>query len=70
MAGHAKRLTERLQFSDAAVHPLDMDKPSYDLHQLKGKLKGQWSIKVSGNWRIFYIFENGNAEIINYEDYH
>ena len=67
---HAKRITERLQFLDAAHVIDDMDKPGYKLHRLSGRLKGQWSISVSGNWRIFFKFENGHAYIINYGDYH
>ncbi len=48
----------------------DMDLPGFKLHSLKGKLKGVWSVSVSGNWRITFEFENGNAHIVNYEDYH
>ncbi|MDR9469430.1 type II toxin-antitoxin system RelE/ParE family toxin [Marinospirillum sp.] len=25
---------------------------------------------VSGNWRVTFRFEDGDAEIVNYEDYH
>ena len=69
-ANHAEKIKDQLQFLDAAHHVLDMDKPGYRLHELSGKLKGQWSIRVSGNWRIFFVFEDGNAYIVNYEDYH
>ena len=47
-----------------------MDIPSFNLHPLEGQHKGIWSIKVSGNWRITFKFEDGNAYILNYEDYH
>ncbi|MES9894067.1 MAG: type II toxin-antitoxin system RelE/ParE family toxin [Candidatus Thiodiazotropha endolucinida] len=47
-----------------------MDKPGYRLHPLKGKLKVHWTIDVSENWRIVFKFENGNAYVVNYEDYH
>jgi toxin HigB-1 len=40
------------------------------LHQLKGNRKSEWSIAVSGNWRVTFEFENGNAYVVNYEDYH
>ena len=40
------------------------------LHPLKGKRTGIWSIKVSGNWRVTFEFRDGNAYILNYEDYH
>ena len=48
----------------------DMDIPGFKLHALKGKLKGRWSIWVSGNWRITFEFRDGNAFILDYEDYH
>jgi len=48
----------------------DMDLPGYDLHPMQGKKKGTWAISVSGNWRVTFKFEEGNAQIVNYEDYH
>jgi len=48
----------------------DMDIPGFKLHPLKGKLKGRWSISVSGNWRITFEFKDGNAFVLDYEDYH
>ena len=48
----------------------DMDIPGFRLHALKGSDKGRWSIWVNGNWRVTFEFENGNAFILDYEDYH
>jgi len=48
----------------------DMDIPTLDLHRLKGDRKEIWSVTVQANWRVTFYFENGDAEIINYEDYH
>ncbi len=48
----------------------DIDLPGFRLHQLKGGRSGIWSISVSGNWRITFEFRDGNAYILNYEDYH
>ncbi len=48
----------------------DMDVPGFKLHPLKGKLRGRWSVSVSGNWRITFEFREGNAFVLNYEDYH
>lgn len=47
-----------------------MDAPGYALHQLKGNLAGHWSVKVSGNWRVTFRFENADAHVVNYQDYH
>lgn len=69
-ASHRNRLRMMLTALETATHIADMDIPGFRLHQLKGRRKGIWSISVSGNWRITFEFENGNAHIVNYEDYH
>ena len=65
-----KRIARMLDRLDAAMCVDDMDLPGYGLHPLKGKLKGYWSVKVSGNWRIMFQFEGNDAFNINLEDYH
>lgn len=66
----AKRLRVQLDYLNAATSPRDMDLPGYDLHELKGDRKGTWSVKVSGNWRLTFRWEEGNATSVNVEDYH
>ena len=41
-----------------------------NLHSLKGEMKGMWSVTVNGNWRVIFRFENGDAYVIDYIDYH
>ena len=48
----------------------DMDLPGYRLHRLKGYKPDRWAIDVSGNWRLTFTFESGDALEIDYEDYH
>ncbi len=48
----------------------DMITPSLKLHELKGDKKGIWSVTIQANWRITFRFYEGDAEIVNYEDYH
>ena len=67
---HASRLRMQLLALDTAHEIDDMDIPGFKLHLLKGKLKGRWSISVSGNWRITFEFREGNAFVLDYEDYH
>lgn len=69
-AKHAKKLRLQLAALDTATAIDDMDLPGYKLHELKGDKKGIWSITVNGNWRITFEFKNGDAYIVNYEDYH
>ncbi|NMQ21469.1 peptidase [Candidatus Competibacter phosphatis] len=55
---------------DQALVIDDMDLPGYRLHELKGDLKGFWSVSISGNWRIIFRFENGKAYDVEMIDYH
>lgn len=67
---HARKLQMRLAAIHSATEIEDIDLPSYRLHPLKGDREGIWSIAVNGNWRITFEFVDGNAYILNYEDYH
>ena len=69
-AAHAARFGRQLATLDAAKGPADMNLPGWDLHPLKGRLANQWSISVNGNWRLIFAFENGDAVLIDYQDYH
>ena len=55
---------------DSATVIEDMNIPGYRFRPLKGDRKGLWSISVNGNWRVTFEFTDGNAYIVNYEDYH
>ncbi len=54
----------------AALALADLDLPGYRLHPLKGDLKGYWSISISGNWRVIFRFEDGDAYDVDLIDYH
>ncbi len=69
-AVHAKRLRLILGRLNVASDAKDMDLPGLRLHELSGNRAGVWSVTVSGNWRVTFRFEEGDAEIVNYEDYH
>ncbi|MBP2155385.1 MULTISPECIES: type II toxin-antitoxin system RelE/ParE family toxin [Erwinia] len=64
------RIRNRLTVIDAAEKIGAIDMPGYDLHPLKGDRQEMWSVSVSGNWRITFTFIDGDAEILNLEDYH
>jgi proteic killer suppression protein len=69
-ANHAKKLRLQLAALDTAQSIDDMDIPGYRLHQLTGDKRGIWSVTVNANWRLTFMFEEGNVYILNYEDYH
>ena len=43
--------------------------PGNRLEALKGKRRGQWSIRINDQWRICFVWENG-AEQVEIVDYH
>ena len=69
-AKHERRLRMQLAAIDTATIIDDVDLPGFKLHPLKGNRDGVWSITVNGNWRLTFEFVDGNAYILNYEDYH
>jgi toxin HigB-1 len=67
---HASKLNLQLTTLNRAKGPVDMAAPGWDLHQLSGGLKGHWSAKVNGNWRLTFRFEGEDAILVDYQDYH
>jgi toxin HigB-1 len=67
---HGKRLRLQLAQLNRAVGPNDMNAPGWRLHPLKGRLADHWAVSVSGNWRLTFAFEEGNAVLVDYQDYH
>ena len=69
-AAHAARLRLQLAALDQAVRPEDLSASLWDLHPLKGDLKGHWAITVNGNWRMVFTFQGADAVLVDYRDYH
>ena len=67
---HAAKLVLILDRLDAAAQVDDMGYPGSGLHPLKGRLAGYWAVKVSGNWRVIFKFEEGDAYDVDLVDYH
>jgi len=67
---HAVRLERILDRLNAAGEIKDMNYPGSFLHPLKGNKKGRYAVTVSGNWRVFFKLTNGDAFIVDYDDYH
>lgn len=66
-ADNARKLARQLAMLNIATDPKAMDVPGCRLHKLS---TGHWSIWVNGNWRITFIFEDEDAQIVDYQDYH
>lgn len=69
-ASHVTKLLDQLTALHTAQSIEDMNIQHWRLHELKGKLKKHWAITVNKNWRVVFRYEDGDAYIVNYEDYH
>lgn len=67
---HAARLSRQLIRLDMAKGPETMNLPGWKFHGLLGNLAGHYSITVNGNWRLTFTFEDGDAVLVDYQDYH
>lgn len=67
---HAARLALILSLLDVAKSADDMNVLSFGLHPLKGDMKGYFSVKVSGNWRLIFKQNGDDMELVDYLDYH
>ena len=66
----ASRLRRILARLHSAQGIRDMDGPGLVLHPLRGNLAGFWAVRVSGNWRVIFRFEDGHVFDVDLMDYH
>ena len=54
---------------DAATKPEDMNGPGFRFHGLSTKPK-RYAVDASGNYRVTWAWDDGDAIDVNIEDYH
>ncbi|MBO8085913.1 MAG: type II toxin-antitoxin system RelE/ParE family toxin [Marichromatium sp.] len=69
-AEHAERLEAILTVLDSVTTARDAGRYLTGLHPLKGRMRGLYAVQVSGNWRVVFAFKDGDAELLDYMDYH
>ncbi|MBS6437740.1 MAG: type II toxin-antitoxin system RelE/ParE family toxin [Mixta calida] len=70
-AKDVERLKLRLQVLDEASSTDEFKHyPGFRFHPLKGDRQDLYAITVRANWRITFQFIDGDAYILNLEDYH
>jgi proteic killer suppression protein len=70
LADHVDKIERILARLEEAAVVRHMDLPGFRQHLLKGDLAGYWAVTVSGNWRIVFRFEGGDASDVDLIDYH
>jgi len=67
---HADKLRRILGVLDQASRPEEVDLPGFRFHSLKGTYDGFYAVRVSGNWRVIFRFEDHHVTDVDYLDYH
>ncbi|MEK6481849.1 type II toxin-antitoxin system RelE/ParE family toxin [Catalinimonas sp. 4WD22] len=67
---HTKKVRKIMVRLNSATELKDLNYPGGGLHKLKGDLEGHLALKVTGNWRITFLFEDGDVYVVDYQDYH
>ena len=65
-----KQARVRLELLDAATSLRDFGLPGLRLEALKGKRKGQYSIRINDRYRICFVWRDGDAYAVEIVDYH
>ena len=70
LAGRIRRILTVLLVEDDIAGFLANAPRGWRPHQLSGDRQGEWSVSVSGNWRITFKETDGYIERLHLEDYH
>ena len=70
-SGFARVSSSKLDQPDAATSLGDLARPGNRLQALKGRRKGQWSVRINDQWRICFKWPEGSTgptevEIVDY----
>lgn len=69
---HANKLALILDHLEESKLLKDMNFSGSGLHLLHGDLEGMYAIKITGNWRIVFRFNEDEGDVydVEYMDYH
>lgn len=70
LVGRVRRILTLLILAED-VNEFIANAPSgWRVHRLSGNRRDQWSVSVTGNWRITFREQGGYITRLNLEDYH
>ena len=64
------RIFRRLEALEAAAAAEDMDFPGFDFHELRGFRPTRYSVHINGPWCITFEISDGDAYLVDLEQYH
>ena len=70
LVGRIRRILTVLILADDIDDFITNAPPGWRVHRLMGDRRDEWSVSVSGNWRLTFSEQDGYIEGLNLEDYH
>ena len=70
MVDRVRRILTVLILADHMNSFISDAPPGWRVHRRSGNRRNEWSISVSGNWRITFEEEGGYIDRLDLEDYH
>jgi proteic killer suppression protein len=64
------RISRILSILESGESLGDLDVPGFRFHALKGFDPRRYSMRVTGNWRVTFAWQDGIASAVDLEDYH
>ncbi len=64
------RILRRLDALDVATRAEDMNVPGFDFHALLGNNPTRYTVHVNGPWCVTFEFRDGDAYVLDFEQYH
>ncbi len=63
------RVARALSLLDKARKPEDLNIAGWHFHELRGRRKGTYAVRITGNWRLTFQWADGAVHVA-LEDYH
>lgn len=63
------RILRLLDVLESSAAPGDMHPPGFHFHRLRGR-PVRYSVRVTGNWRLPFGWQDSDAVDVDLEDYH
>lgn len=70
LVDRVRKVLTALILAEALDSFIDDAPRGWRVHRLSGDRQDEWSVSVSGNWRITFEAEDGYVVRLNLEDYH
>jgi len=70
LEAHSVSPTPRILDQHRRASHCQLYRHAIHFHHLEGSLKGHCAVTVNRNWQLTFTFKNGDAVLVDYQDYH